>query len=55
MFAKEQIAFEEHMLKMWTRGEDMSTLPEGWSAEKQKIFVGGMKHTLDIIRNPEQY
>lgn len=34
---------------------DKTILPEDWTFVEQRAFVKGMKHALEIIKNPEPY
>lgn len=50
-----QLSHEREMRDTWTKGDDLSLLPEGWSAQQQTEFVAGMVHALEIVKNPKGY
>ncbi len=46
---KDQIDYEEHAIKEMDNGN--AHIPGGWSVEKQRVFVDGMRHAYSIVTN----
>lgn len=47
----EQISYEAHALQEMKNGN--AEIPEGWSIEKQKAFVQGMRHAYNILKSED--